>query len=84
MWVSQSLLEVLDLNEILNLNFYKSGLNYTTPAATCGNVSIELDYIVQFKDLKERLRYPHTLAGTGTISLQSSNTDVDDDVRMRV
>ena len=76
--------EMPNLNEILNLNFYKAGLNYSTSALTCGNVSIELDYIVQFKDLKERLRYPHTLAGTGIISIQSSNTDVDDDVRMRV
>lgn len=73
-----------NLNEILNVNLFKSGLNYTTAVKTCGNISIELDYIVQFKDLKERLRYPHTLAGTDPITIQSSNTDVDDDVRMRV
>lgn len=73
-----------NLNEILNVNLFKAGLNYTTPVKTCGNISIELDYIVQFKDLKERLRYPHTLAGTDPISIQSSNTDVDDDVRMRI
>ena len=81
-WTSTD--QIPNLKEILNLNLFKAGLNYTTPAQTCGNISIELDYIVQFKDLKERLRYPSTKAGVDPISLQSSTTDVDDDVRMRV
>lgn len=72
-----------NLKEVLNLSFYKAGLNYASIANTCANVMIELDYIVQFKDLKEQARYPNSANDTYNISLQIAD-DISDDVRMMV
>lgn len=72
-----------NLKEVLNLSFYKAGLNYATIANTCANVMIELDYIVQFKDLKEQARYPNSESPTYNVSLQIAD-DISDDVRMIV
>lgn len=44
------------------------------------NIRIELDYIVQFKDLKSQARYPSANTGAGT--RQDITNDANDDVRM--
>lgn len=72
-----------NLKEVLNLSFFKAGLNYASIANTCANVMIELDYIVQFKDLKEQARYPNSENATFNVSLQIAD-DISDDVRMIV
>lgn len=62
------------LKEILTLNFFKGGLNYSTPANTAFNACIELDYIVQFKDLTQQGRYPNGAGATGNIAAYVSNS----------
>lgn len=53
----------------------------TSNSASGGcNVRIELDYIVQFKDLKSQARYPSVNTGAGT--RQDITNDANDDVRM--
>lgn len=56
------------LKDILTVNFWKAPLNYATAAQTCGNMQIELQYIVQFKDLKQQARYPNTITTTQDIT----------------
>ena len=68
-----------NMNEILTLNFYRDGLAFYKNAGSGGNTScnieVNLKYIVQFKDLKQRLRYPNTVAGAsgGTTITQTNN-----------
>ena len=50
-----------NLKEILTLNLWKAPLSYGIPDNICGNIQIELQYIVQFKDLKQQARYPNTI-----------------------
>jgi len=56
------------LKDTSNLYFFQDALNPKAPNNTgsgCGNVQIDLKYIVQFKDLKVQARYPNTVVGTG-------------------
>lgn len=72
------------LKEILTINFFKAGLNYASAANTCGNVCVELDYIVQFKDLKQQAIYPNSVTTDQDISCLINDTNglTQDDVRM--
>jgi len=77
-----------NLKEILTLNFFKSGLNYSTAANTAFNMCVELDYIVQFKDLREQARYPNSTTTDQDILLRINDTNDSagvngDDVRYR-
>lgn len=77
-----------NLKEILTLNFYKAGLNYSTTANTAFNMCVELDYIVQFKDLKEQARYPSSKTTDQDIKILINDTNDSagtngDDVRYR-
>ena len=68
-----------NMNEILTLNFYRDGLAFYKNAGSGGNTScnieVNLKYIVQFKDLKQRLRYPNTVAGaSGGTTITQTNS----------
>lgn len=69
------------LKDLLVLDFYRAGLNYAPPKDACGNICIELDYIVQFKDLYTQARWPSSVT-TGVNIAQSIHSSPDlDDVR---
>lgn len=82
-WTSTNLSNVTlpTLKELLTLNFFKAGLAYSEPQHVCGNVCVELDYIVQFKDLKEQARYPNSVTTDQDILLNIDESAADD-VRM--
>lgn len=63
------------LKEILTLNFFKDSLNYTTGLNTSFNCCVELDYIVQFKDLREQARYPNSTTTDQDIGVIISDTN---------
>lgn len=69
-----------NLKDILTINLWKAPLNYATAAQTCGNIQVELQYIVQFKDLKLQARYPNTLITNQSI-LQEISSGITDEVR---
>ena len=77
-----------NLKDILTLNFFKSGMNYSTAANTAFNMCVELDYIVQFKDLREQARYPSSKTTDQDIKILINDTNNSagvngDDVRYR-
>ena len=63
------------LKDILTINFFKAGLNYATVAQTAFNASIEVKYIVQFKDLIEQARYPSSVTTNQDIKVQINDTN---------
>lgn len=77
-----------NLKEILTVNFWKGPLanipNTTTKAPGC-NLEIQVNYIVQYKDLKLQARYPNSssVAGTFDISQILSNSNTTGDVLAR-
>lgn len=71
------------LKDVLTLDFYRSGMSYAIPAATCGNVCIELDYIVQFKDLIQQGRWPNSVTAGQDIVRAITQTAGTDDVRIK-
>lgn len=83
------------LKEFQSFYLFQDALNYLPVGSSgaCGNVQIELKYIVQFKDLKLQARYPNSLGGTGggthvTLGINPIDTSVtigqaDDYVRYR-
>ena len=58
-------------------------MNYTTTANTCGNVCIELDYIVQFKDLIQQGRWPNSVTAGQDVVRAITQTAGTDDVRIK-
>lgn len=82
-WTSTNLSSVTlpTLKELLTLNFFKAGLAYAESLQVCGNVCVELDYIVQFKDLKEQARYPNSVTTDQDILINIDDSAADD-VRM--
>lgn len=75
-----------NMNDILTLNFYRDSLAYPdstgAPAGgVCVNMEITMKYIVQFKDLKQRLRYPNTVAGAnGGTTITQTNSNLAEDI----
>lgn len=57
-----------NLKEMLTLNFFKGGMSYAPSSTIAGNVCVELDYIVQFKDLKLQARYPNSITASQDIT----------------
>lgn len=82
------------LKDTTNLYFFQDALNGRAPGTTssgCGNVQIDLKYIVQFKDLKSMARYPNTLAGSTALTQGINKIDTSvtageghDNVRYRI
>ena len=59
------------LKDMKTLYFFQDALSPRAPNSTgsgCGNIQIDLKYIVQFKDLKQMARYPNSLAGSTAIT----------------
>lgn len=71
-----------NLKELLTMDFFRSGLNYSTSAQTCGNVCVELDYIVQFKDLKAQARWPNSVVADQNVTQRIAQLAANDDVRL--
>jgi len=74
------------LKEFLTLNFFAGGVDgglafSSTANGAAINCCIELDYIVQFKDLKLQARYPNSLAASVDLS-QIIENGATDDVRI--
>lgn len=80
------------LKDNQNFCLFQSALAVTAPGTTtsgCGNVQVEIKYIVQFKDLFGQARYPNTVLGTAiSQGINPINTSItagqaDDHVRYR-
>lgn len=67
------------LKDTQNFYIYQDALNYVAPgtiSSGAGNIEISLKYIVQFKDLKNLLRYPTTVGADTDITLTASRSGI--------
>lgn len=61
LWTSTETAAVPTYTESLHMRFYKAPLNAESASTiSAANIEIQMDYIVQFKDLKTTARYPIT------------------------
>jgi len=69
------------LRDLLTLDFFRSGMNYSTAQLTNFNLCIELDYIVQFKDLYSQARWPSSTTAGVDVRQDIAQAAATDDVR---
>lgn len=70
LWTKTGTAQVPTLTESLHMRFYRDPLTTTIDTYVVGlNIEIQMDYIVQFKDLRVGARYPSTGASTITQTL---------------